>query len=83
MTKFRHPHVTRGIVHTSRGAFTVRRGVIDAPDAIGEAFGWCRVEDNPLATSQNAEPTEYMARADDDGHADRWRLGRLTRAARS
>ena len=29
MSKFRHPHLVRGILHTPVGAFEVRRGVAD------------------------------------------------------
>jgi hypothetical protein len=45
MNKFHHPYLTHGILYTSGGAFTVCRGVIEAPDAIGQAFGWRPVDD--------------------------------------
>jgi len=47
MSRFRHPHLVRGTVHTPQGAFQIRRGVIDASDAVGEANGWLQVEDLP------------------------------------
>ena len=47
MSKFRHPHLTRGIVYTSAGAFMLRRGIVDAPDAIGEQLGWLPVDEDP------------------------------------
>ena len=43
MSLFLHPHLTRGIVHTPMGAFTVNRGVVDLPEDIGDALGWARV----------------------------------------
>ena len=45
MSKFQHPYLTRGILYTAAGAFTVCRGVIEAPDAIGQAFGWRQLDD--------------------------------------
>lgn len=45
MGLFRHPHLTRGVVHTSEGAFRIERGVADVPDDIGEALGWNRIEE--------------------------------------
>jgi hypothetical protein len=49
VSRFRHPHLTRGTVHTPRGAFEIRRGVIDAPDDVGEEYGWIRLDDEPAA----------------------------------
>ena len=43
MGLFRHPHLTRGVVHTSKGSFAIRRGIVDAPDDVGESYGWLRV----------------------------------------
>ena len=40
MSVFQHPHLTRGIVKTPMGAFLVTRGLVEAPDDIGEALGW-------------------------------------------
>jgi hypothetical protein len=52
MARFRHPHLTRGIVHTAEGAFLIERGVASLPDEVGEALGWTRVDDNtPPANS--------------------------------
>jgi hypothetical protein len=44
MGKFRHPHLTRGVVHTPQGGFTISRGVVIVPDEIGEAYGWQRID---------------------------------------
>lgn len=40
MALYRHPHLTRGVVHTPMGAFTVNRGLVDLPDSMGESLGW-------------------------------------------
>ena len=40
MPLFRHPHLVRGIVHTSLGAFELDRGLADVPDIVGESLGW-------------------------------------------
>ena len=40
MSVFQHPHLTRGIVKTANGAFTISRGLVEMPDEIGEALGW-------------------------------------------
>jgi len=44
MALFRHPSVTRGIVHTPHGAFEVNRRLVDVAEAIGESLGWEPVE---------------------------------------
>ena len=44
MSLFRHPHLVRGIVHTSNGSFTINRGLVDVPDEVGESNGWLRLE---------------------------------------
>ena len=44
MTRFRHPHLTRGIVHTALGAFRVNRGIMELPDDLGSALGWRPVD---------------------------------------
>ena len=40
MGVFQHPHLTRGIVRTPRGAFVITRGLVEVPDELGEALGW-------------------------------------------
>jgi hypothetical protein len=69
MGLFRHPHLIRGVVHTPKGSFVIRRGVVDAPDDVGESYGWQRLglEDQregsaPIATSPTntgAIPLEF------------------------
>jgi hypothetical protein len=44
MSVFQHPHLTRGIVKTAKGSFTVKRGLVDVPDEIGEELGWQLVD---------------------------------------
>ena len=49
MGLFRHPHLVRGIVHTSEGAFQIERGIADLPDEVGAALGWIRVDEDPTS----------------------------------
>jgi hypothetical protein len=44
MSVFRHPHLTRGIVQTAKGAFVISRGLVEMPDEIGESLGWRPVD---------------------------------------
>ena len=43
MSLYRHPHLTRGVMHTPQGAFRINRGIVDLPDALGESLGWASV----------------------------------------
>ena len=43
MSLYRHPHLTRGVMHTPQGAFRINRGIVDLPDALGESLGWAPV----------------------------------------
>lgn len=58
MGLYRHPHLTRGVIHTSEGAFSVNRGIVDLPDDLGETLGW-----EPV-TSEGGIP-QGPARGDD------------------
>jgi len=49
MGRFRHPHLARGVVYTPKGAFAVIRGIVEAPDAVGESFGWVQVDEADVA----------------------------------
>jgi hypothetical protein len=40
MSVFHHPHLTRGIVSTPKGSFVIVRGLVEAPDEVGESLGW-------------------------------------------
>ena len=51
MSVFQHPHLTRGIVKTAMGAFLVTRGLVEAPDDIGEALGW-----RPVGSDDQTQP---------------------------
>ena len=44
MGLFRHPHLVRGVVHTSKGSFAISRGLVNVPDEVGEFYGWLRLE---------------------------------------
>jgi hypothetical protein len=44
MAVFLHPHLTRGVVKTAKGAFVITRGFVSVPDEVGESLGWTRVE---------------------------------------
>jgi hypothetical protein len=62
MGLFRHPHLTRGIVHTPEGAFRIERGVADLPDDTGEALGWVRLQqDTPPAVTVPSAEGETLA----------------------
>jgi hypothetical protein len=69
MSKFHHPYLTRGILYTSAGAFTVCRGVIETSDAIGQAFGWRPVGDEhePDVRMDRVAPVAQPAVAADEG----------------
>jgi hypothetical protein len=63
MAVFQHPHLTRGVVITPKGAFVVTRGFVTAPDEIGDSLGWRRVDDEmmpqtpmPSARSSSMRP---------------------------
>ncbi len=51
MSFFRHPYLAHGTIQTPFGAFLVHRGIIDAPDCVGELYGWARV-----MREENADP---------------------------
>ena len=61
MSVFHHPHRIYGIVQTAMGAFNVSRGLVEAPDDVGETLGWRRVDgDDP--PSIGATVTEASVR---------------------
>ena len=59
---FHHPHLTRGVVKTAKGAFVITRGVVEMPDDIGESFGWRPAEaidrSTELELARSARPPE-------------------------
>jgi hypothetical protein len=71
VSKFRHPHLTRGIVHTASGAFAICRGIVDAPERVGREYGWLPVDDEIAAGE----------RADGQGLAQRPPVADANRAA--
>jgi hypothetical protein len=54
MAMFQHPHLTRGVVQTTKGAFVISRGIVNAPDEIGESLGWTRVDSDSVLPSDAA-----------------------------
>ena len=63
MGRFLHPHLVRGIVCTSMGSFSISRGIVDAPDHVGESFGWKRLEQDQA----DANPQPAVAPSDSTG----------------
>ncbi len=64
MSLFRHPHLLRGIVHTSKGNFVISRGLVNVPDEVGESYGWPRLE---IDDAQGAGPVPTAAALLRDG----------------
>ena len=52
---FRHPHLIRGVVHTSGGSFVIERGLVRAPDEVGTAQGWELVRTDAAGTPTTPE----------------------------
>jgi hypothetical protein len=57
MSLFKHPHLTRGIVRTPSGAFIVTRGLVEAPDYVGESQGWIPVDEDDANTKSRRDET--------------------------
>jgi hypothetical protein len=71
MGLFRHPHLVRGIVHTSEGAFLIERGVAELPDDVGAALGWIPLDDeaDALMSTQAIGPKRTADSARDHAGA--------------
>jgi hypothetical protein len=69
MSLFQHPHLTRGIVKTPKGAFVISRGRVEMPDAIGEALGWRCVDFGPDTEVAKAAPGATRAHANEGGRS--------------
>ena len=72
MGLYQHPHLTRGVVHTPEGAFTINRGIVELPDELGESLGWTPVKSDgdgepALAAVRMTPPRDYRS----DVRADR------------
>jgi len=66
MGLFRHPHLVRGVVHTSKGSFTISRGLVSVPDEVGDSYGWTRLEpedqrDRPLPSAASPARGDVMS----------------------
>jgi hypothetical protein len=72
MALFQHPHLTRGVVKTTKGAFLISRGLVSAPDEIGDALGWRRVDSESGLPSDAALSLgrRQSATARDGAHLD-------------
>ena len=66
MGLFRHPHLVRGIVHTSEGAFLIERGLAEVPDEVGTILGWVRVDEQARTA---ISPQPVAARGASRDHA--------------
>ncbi len=59
MGMFQHPHLTRGIVRTPKGAFVISRGLVEVPDELGESLGWLPADsenDTPTKAARTSKP---------------------------
>jgi hypothetical protein len=65
MGMFQHPHLTRGIVRTPKGAFVITRGLVEVPDELGEALGW-----QPADVEDEAPKTGFRSNAPVSGASD-------------
>jgi hypothetical protein len=75
MSVFQHPHLTRGVVKTAKGAFIISRGFVEMPNEIGESLGWRPVDpgdDTPADVSQSPSADSVVP----EGHGQQQR-GRL------
>jgi hypothetical protein len=70
MGLFRHPHLVRGIVHTSEGAFLIERGVAELPDDVGAALGWTPLEDEADALMSAQSPAPKTGAESPRAHAN-------------
>jgi hypothetical protein len=66
---FLHPHLTRGVVKTPRGAFEITRGRVDVPDEVGESLGWRRVDEDDMPVEQGDRSPRRMTLAE-GGHPE-------------
>jgi len=66
MGMFQHPHLTRGIVRTPRGAFVVSRGLVEVPDELGEALGW-----QPAEQADETPSVAFRSSSTSNGTSDR------------
>lgn len=64
MKVFQHPHLTRGIVQTVKGAFILSRGRVEMPEDVGESLGWRSVDrddDSAPDAAVDAKASALMA----------------------
>jgi hypothetical protein len=68
MGMFQHPHLTRGIVKTAKGAFVISRGLVEVPDELGESLGW-QPADSESDTPTNASRSSLAANSVSERHS--------------
>jgi hypothetical protein len=68
MSVFQHPHLTRGVVKTAKGAFIISRGFVEMPDEIGESLGWRPVDDPGDDTSVDVSQSPLADSVVPEGH---------------
>jgi hypothetical protein len=61
MSVFQHPHRLYGTIRTPLGAFVVSRGLVEAPDDVGETLGWRRVDGDDPAASPRARTEVFTS----------------------
>ena len=85
MSVFHHPHLTRGIVKTPKGSFLIVRGLVEAPDEIGESLGWDRVDldSQPQAAPHPSSNELHSAASDRHASARSAALRQSEREARA
>jgi hypothetical protein len=71
MSVFQHPHLTRGIVKTAKGAFIVSRGLVDMPDELGESLGWQPIDPDADTSIDVAQPPSPASGVSDQHSASR------------
>ena len=69
MGLYRHPYLTRGVVHTPQGAFRINRGIVELPDELGESLPWTAVtsedDDGPAQAAIVSMPVRRGHRTED------------------
>jgi hypothetical protein len=56
LRRFRHPHLSFGVVYTAFGAFQVHRGIVEAPEDVGTRCRWEVVEDDNESRPSAVDP---------------------------
>jgi hypothetical protein len=65
MGLYRHPYLTRGVVHTPQGAFRINRGIVELPDELGESLPWTAVTSEDEGDAAQVAVESLPLRRDD------------------